>query len=110
MLRESFLLHDLLFELGNDSYAIVLPDQDVDAALRQVDEFRKRVAANPVQGLSRTVSAGVTSRGGRLIDEDVLRDEAEIAVAKAAREGGNQVIGFRADAARFRDSLNASLT
>ena len=106
MLHESFPLRDLLFESGSDSYAIVLPDLDVDAAVRQVDEFRKRLAANPVQGKNRTISAGVTSRGGRLIDEQVLRDEAEIAVAKASREGGNQVIGFRADPSLFRDSLN----
>jgi len=110
MLRDAFPLRDLLFESGNDSYVVVLPDLDVDAAVRQIEEFRKRVAAAAVQGKSRTVSAGVTSRGGRLIAGDVLRDEAEIAVAKASREGGNQVIGFRADPARFRDSLNETVS
>jgi hypothetical protein len=51
------------------------------------------------------LSAGVTSRGGRLIDAEVLREEAQVALAKAGREGGNQVVGFRADPARFREKL-----
>ena len=63
-----------------------------------------------MEGRTRSVSIGVSSRGGRLIDEKVVLEEADVAVAKASREGGNQVIGFRADAARFRSSLTESLT
>jgi GGDEF domain-containing protein len=105
LLKASFPLHDLLFEAGGDSYAIVFPDTDIDAAVRAVEVFRKKVAAASIEGGSRSLSAGVSSRGGRLIDEKVLREESDIAVAKASREGGNQVIGFRADPARFRESL-----
>jgi GGDEF domain-containing protein len=110
VVRDSFPLRDLLFESGNDSFAIVLPDTDVDAAVRQIEDLRKKISSTPIQGTTRTVSVGVTSRGGRLIAESVLRDEAEIAVAKAAREGGNQVIGFRADPGRFRDTLTESVS
>ncbi len=105
LLKASFPLHDLLFEAGDDSYALLLPDTDLDAAVRAVEDLRKKVASGIIEGKSRTLSAGVSSRGGRLIDETVMREEAEVAVAKASREGGNQVIGFRADPARFRDSL-----
>jgi hypothetical protein len=105
LLKASFPLHDLLFEAGDDSYTILLPDSDIDAAVRAVEELRKKVAASIIEGRNRTLSAGVSSRGGRLIGESVMREEAEVAVAKASREGGNQVIGFRADPARFRESL-----
>jgi hypothetical protein len=104
-LTESFPLRDLIFESGDDSYSLILPELDVDAAVRQLDEVRGKVAAGTVQGRTRTLSIGVTSRGGRLIDEKVLREEAQVAAAKAVREGGNQVVGFRADAARFRETL-----
>jgi hypothetical protein len=61
-----------------------------------------------VEGRGRTVSVGVSSRGGRLIEALTLLEEAETALAKASREGGNQVIGFRADPARFRATLTGS--
>jgi hypothetical protein len=109
-LKESFPLRDLIFESGDDSFTLVLPDTDVDAAVRQLDEVRGKLAAQHVEGRTRTLSIGVTSRGGRLIDENVLREEAGVALAKAAREGGNQVVGFRADPARFRETLTGRVT
>ena len=87
-----------------------LDPTEVDAALRVLEEFRKKTSATAIEGMTRSVSIGVSSRGGRLIQENVLREEADIAVAKASREGGNQVIGFRVDASRFRTSLTGSLS
>jgi GGDEF domain-containing protein len=107
MLLQAFPQHDLIFETGNDSCTLVLPEMDVDSALKRLDGFRSKVAGTPVEGRTRTVSIGVSSRGGRLLDERTLREEADVAVAKASREGGNQVIGFRADAARVRDKLQS---
>jgi len=110
MLKESFPLHDLIFETGNDSCTLLMPDSDVDAAVRSLDEFRRKVATAAVEGRNRTVSIGVSSRGGRLIEDTTLLEEVEVSLAKASREGGNQVIGFRADPARFRDALSATRT
>jgi GGDEF domain-containing protein len=110
ILKDSYPLHDLIFETGSDGYSVLLPETDVDAAVRVLDKFRLKAAAALVEGKTRTVSVGVSARGGRLIEDNVLVEEADIAVAKASREGGNQVIGFRADAARFRDALNGRLT
>ncbi len=55
-----------------------------------------------------TLSIGITSRAGRLVEGLTLVEESRTAARKAAREGGNRVIGFRADPALFRDSLSAS--
>jgi GGDEF domain-containing protein len=110
LLTQSFPLHDLIFETGDDSYTLIMPDADVDAAVRPLEDLRKRLPGTPIEGRTRTLSIGVSSRGGRLIDARVLREEADIALAKASREGGNQVIGFRADAARFRDTLTGATT
>jgi len=110
MLKESFPLHDLVFETGNDCFTLLMPDSGVDAAVRSLDEFRRKVTTAAVVGRNRTVSIGVSSRGGRLIDDTTLLEEVEVSLAKASREGGNQVIGFRADPARFRDALGATRT
>ncbi len=110
LLKESFPIHDLLFETGDDSYTVIMPDADVDTSLRVLEELRKRLSAQAVEGRPRTLSIGVSSRGGRLIDDRVLREEADVALAKASREGGNQAIGFRADAARFRETLTGKTT
>ena len=108
MLKESFSLHDLIFETGSDAYTLVLPDGDVDAAVRSLEAFRKTVAAAMIEGRQRSLSIGVSSRGGRLIEAATLLEEADVSQAKAMREGGNQVIGFRADPSRFRDTLTGS--
>ena len=110
LLRETFPLHDLIFEAGDDSYTLILPDNEVDAAVRALDEFRGKVADTVIEGRNRTVSIGVSSRGGRLIEDITLLEEANVSAAKATREGGNQVIGFRADPARYRDSLSGART
>ena len=110
LLRETFPLHDLIFEAGDDSYTLLLPDNEVDAAVRVLDEFRAKVAGTPIEGRVRTVSIGVSSRGGRLIEDSTLLEEAIVSAAKAVREGGNQVIGFRADPSRYRESLSSVRT
>ncbi len=110
LLRETFPLHDLIFEAGDDSYTLLLPDNEVDAAVRVLDEFRGKVADTVIEGRNRTVSIGVSSRGGRLIEDITLLEEASVSAAKATREGGNQVMGFRADPARYRDSLSTART
>jgi GGDEF domain-containing protein len=110
LLRDSFPLQDLIFEAGDDAYTLILPDSEVDAAVRVLDEFRKKVANTIIEERNRTVSIGVSSRGGRLIEDSTLLEEAVVSAAKAVREGGNQVIGFRADPARYRDALTSART
>lgn len=108
MIRESFPLHDMIFESGDDSCTILIPDTEIDVAVHTLDELRNRISAAVLEGKKRTVSIGVSSRAGRLIDGRTLLEEADVSLEKASREGGNQVIGFRADAARFRESLTGS--
>jgi GGDEF domain-containing protein len=108
IIRESFPLHDMIFESGDDSCTILVPDTEIDAAVHALDELRNRISVTPLEGRNRTISVGVSSRAGRLIDGRTLLEEANVSLAKASREGGNQVIGFRADAARFRETLTES--
>jgi hypothetical protein len=106
-MRSSFPVADLLFESGPGCFSVVLPDQDLDQAVRTLDGLRSRVASSASAGTRCTVSVGVSARGGRLIEENTLLVEAEIASSRAAREGGNRVVGFRADPAKFRAALGS---
>jgi GGDEF domain-containing protein len=106
VLKEAFPVGDLAFESGPGSLALILPDMDVDQAARSLDTFR-RSAAPLASAQGARLSIGVSSRGGRLVDAATLVDEAVVAARKASNEGGNRVIGFRADPARFRQTLSA---
>ncbi len=108
MIRETFPAHDLVFETAPDSCAILLPDTDIDSAVHSLDELRARISRALPEGRSLTVSVGVSSRAGRLIEEDTILEEATVSMEKAVREGGNQVIGFRADPSRFREALSSA--
>jgi hypothetical protein len=107
-MKATFAQQDLLFEGGDDSYTVVLPDTSLDSAVRLFEELRRKVSQVRRDGRSPSLSIGVSSRGGRLIDHPTLLEEAGTAMAKASREGGNQVIGFRADAARYREVLTGA--
>jgi GGDEF domain-containing protein len=102
-----FPAHDCLFETGNDTITAVIPEADIDASVRALEAFRKAVVAKQIEGRVRPLSVGVSSRGARLVSPSTLLEEADISVAKAMREGGNQVIGFRADPSRSAASLGA---
>jgi hypothetical protein len=106
LLRETFTSHDLLFEIDEDSFAVILPDTDIDQAVKSLEGVRRKAAGAAVEGKARTLSIGVSSRAGRLVEEKTLLEEGGIARVKASREGGNRVVGFRADPARYRRALS----
>jgi GGDEF domain-containing protein len=101
-LREMVPLADLLFESGPGAFSVILPDADLDHALRHMEALRSRLAE-----LGHPASIGVSARGPRLIEAGTLLEEAETAARKAAREGGDRVVGFRADPAKFRVAVAA---
>lgn len=107
MLRSCFPLRDLLFEAGDDSFSVILPDTDIDQAVAVLENLRGKLEALEIAGSGYTASLGASSRGGRLIDEKSLLEETEAALHKAVSDGGNQVVGFRADPMRFRETLSA---
>ena len=104
ILRES-CARDLIFVTDDGTLAVVLPDTDIDQAVRSLETVRKRAAEARAPAGPCRLSIGASSRAGRLVEERTLLDEAATALAKASREGGNRVVGFRADPARFRRAL-----
>ncbi len=103
-LLEACPLHDLVFKTGGGSYSVIIPDADIDRAVKSLEEVRARV----FRSRTGTISVGVGSRAGRLIDGTTLWREAGVSLEKAKREGGNRVVGFRASSVKFRQVLSGS--
>jgi GGDEF domain-containing protein len=107
--KDSFPFGDLAFEAGPAAFAVILPEADIDRAIRDLEALRtKLTGGGPEGGRRASLSIGVSSRGGRLVDGATLIEETLVAARKAAREGGNVVIGFRADPDKFRQTLSAA--
>lgn len=103
-LRDSFPYRDLAFEYDR-GFAVIIPDINLDKAILRLEDFRQAVAAAPVEGQPVTVSVGIGARNGRLIGDETLLKEAAQSLAKAIRDGRNQVVAFRADPDKFRRVL-----
>lgn len=106
---ETFPFKDLAFEYDRNTIAVILPDKDLDQALREATRFQKKLnAASWAAGKSGSVSIGLTARSGRLISPARLLTEAARALKRAETQGPNQTIAFRADPERYRRHVLAA--
>ncbi|HVP17683.1 MAG TPA: hypothetical protein VMU36_01720 [Spirochaetia bacterium] len=108
MLLSYFPGRDFIFDTGIDSFAVLIPDTDIEGAVRGFEAFRRALHDRQIEGKNRSLSIGVSSRAGRVVQASTLLEEADVSLAKASREGGNRVIGFRADPSRYRDIVHAA--
>lgn len=100
-LTERFIYRDLIFSLGGDRYAIILPDSTITQGVSE--------ANSTITLWSETAYAGVTSRGGRLIDPERFIREA-IVCLKKAHTTGKQVVGFHPDPQKYRQFIANSIS
>ena len=79
--------------LGGDEYAIALPDSSAENALIVLNEITEHLAAHPVEGVGRTISAtiGVAARPPHAAATDDLVRCANAALMRGKRQGGAQV-------------------
>ncbi|MFW6362845.1 MAG: hypothetical protein ACOC0D_03270 [Spirochaeta sp.] len=99
-LLERFLYRDLLFSLGEDLYAVILPDTDIQQGLRE--------ARRTVEQWPETAMAGVTSRTGRLLEAQRFIKEARGSL-RQARATEENVVGFQPDPQQYRRFIARSL-
>jgi len=102
-ISETFPFKDLCFEDGPEGYAVLLPDKELDQALKEVQRFQSAVASAPNQDKC-SISAGLSARAGRLLSGSRLLKEARAALKQARLAGANQIVAFRADPEKYRRS------
>ena len=106
MILEDFSFQDLAFEYKKDSYAVIIPDTDLDQGVFNLDLFRKKVVASPILTQTITLQVGISSRNGRLINGATLLSESSEALKRATQAGEDNLIAFRANPDRYRDYIS----
>ena len=102
-LLQHFLFQDMLFEYGQNGFAVILPNTELDEAIKEAETFRDNVCTKHIS--SCIFSAGISSRNGRLINGNRLITEASMALSKAFNDPNNRIIAFRSDPERYRQYI-----
>lgn len=90
-MRRAVRSAELVYRLGGEEFLILLPGQDASAAAAIAMRLIAEVEAEPLAGLTITLSAGVASSQPDGIDYDRLVRAADQALYAAKRAGRNQV-------------------
>ncbi len=98
-LTRDFPYRDMIFEWGDQGFAMILPNSDLVETLEKLDLF---INDQP----ERDIRIGATSRNGRLLDKDQLIGEAAAAIRRTSHD--NKIVGFRADPERYREAVSRS--
>ena len=107
--QEFFSFKDLSFVFGERGIAVILPNMDVDHAIRMSEELLKKLTFL-IKGRTAAMSylelfMGLSSRSGRLVDADRLIGESVAALKKAREERDTHIMAFRPDPEKFRSFL-----
>lgn len=101
VVREEYSSHDLIFEAGKNSLAMIEPNKDLDDAISDAQNLIKKLEQD--SGFD-NLKCGISSRNGRLITGKRLIKEADTSLNKADEE--NPIVGFRSDPEKFREYLS----
>src|ERR1043166_805013 len=101
LLRESFRQSDTVGRYGGEEFVVLLPETDIETALRKIESLRELVANTPMeigphgQAVQVTISAGLASFPQDGEDAAELFAAADQRMFAAKREGGNRGVADR---------------
>ena len=107
LLLKHFTFQDMLFEYRDDGYAVILPNTELDPAIREVEKFYKETCASKTTECK--LASGLSSRNGRLINGTRLIAEASRALSKAMSDPQTPIIAFRSDPEKYRQFIASNL-
>ncbi len=102
---ESFAFQDLAFEYKNDGFAVIIPNIDLDQAMKKMETFSKKIQGSLPCEAGCVVKIGLSSRNGRLASGNRVLLEADRALQRSESEPGSQIIAFRPDPDKFRNFI-----
>jgi diguanylate cyclase (GGDEF)-like protein len=92
LLHRHLRAFDLVYRLGGEEFAVVLPGVGVTEALEIAQRQRASIAEAHPGGVPITISGGVASARGAEVEWDTLFQRADAALLRAKRAGRNRVI------------------
>jgi diguanylate cyclase (GGDEF)-like protein len=90
-LREHLRAFDLVYRLGGEEFAIVLPGVGAEEAVEIAERQRAAVEASEPGGVAITISGGVAAAHGTAVEWDTLFRRADAALLQAKRDGRNRI-------------------
>lgn len=95
---------DLLFEYKSDGYAILLPQTDINGAIKIAELIEPKITELlKAQGKNAQLMIGISARTQRNVNAEVLHEEAEKALEHA--EPSLPIIAFRVDPEKYKEFL-----
>jgi diguanylate cyclase (GGDEF)-like protein len=92
LLRRHLRAFDLVYRLGGEEFAVLLPGVGVAEAHEIAERQRATIEEARPGGLGITISGGVASARGADVEWETLFRRADAALLRAKREGRNQVV------------------
>jgi hypothetical protein len=98
-----FTHRDMIFEKGNRGVSVIIPNIDLDQGMAKSENFHDRVLRRLSPNFQKTdLCIGLSSRSGRIIDEERLIFETEKALEKALGDPESPVVAFKSDPEKYR--------
>lgn len=91
-LRRVLAGHELVYRLGGEEFAVVLPDTDLASATAHGELIRAAIVAARPGGIDVTTSVGVAVGDPALLDYSALFAAADTALYRAKHAGRNRVV------------------
>jgi diguanylate cyclase (GGDEF)-like protein len=92
LLRRHLRAFDLVYRLGGEEFAIVLPGVGIAEAVEIAQRQRESIEEARPGGVAITISGGVASARGAAVAWDTLFHRADAALLRAKREGRNRIV------------------
>jgi diguanylate cyclase (GGDEF)-like protein len=91
-LRKHLRAFDLVYRLGGEEFALILPGIGVAEALEIAQRQRESLQEARPGGLAMTISGGVASARGTDVEWETLFQRADAALLLAKRQGRNRIV------------------
>jgi hypothetical protein len=103
-----FTFQDLTFEFKDNGFSIILPNTELDEAIKKMEFFLKKLSSLDFESTP-MFSVGLSSRNGRLLSAQRLIHEATKAIEKAQGYKKTKIVGFRSDPVKYRKYIASKM-